>query len=400
MIAQCLSLKKEEKAGNTGEIHHCTLTMLLVFKHNHLPLSVSQSRDILDVMEPGCKRRKTAEPEDISTWDLLPVLSERESQGVTLMPVYAAPILNKKEACRLVKEISAVYPLGDFPHLKRVRACLSRESPHPLEVILCLASSEQQQENGLPSLAELFANGRVNLCGLGQPFLTRVPVCPPLTRPQYEEAASHWPVSFHENKRVSQALSGSLFTSLEKSAMQKHMELAIQAAKRGARQGMRPVGAVVVDPATGNVLAVGHDCRDGLNPLLHAAMVCIDLVAHSQGGGAYLYNNYPACTFLKPDSTVDHSSSFGDGLPYICTGYDMYLTREPCLLCAMALVHSRIERVFYGVPTPHGALGTSYHIHSRQELNHRFEVFRGILEDQCHSLAQMSVLKESERDSV
>lgn len=352
-------------------------------------------------MEPGCKRRKTApEPTDRSAWEPVPVLSERESQRVTLMPVYAAPVLDKKEASRLVKEVSVVYPLGDFAHLKRIRACLSRDSPHPLEIILCLAKPERQQEKGLPSLAELFPDGQVALRGLGRPFLTRVPVGPPLTRPQYEEAAAHWPVSFHENKRVSRALNGSLFTPSEKSAMQNHMELAIGAAQRGATQGLRPVGAVVVDPAAGKVLAVGHDCRDGLNPLLHAAMVCIDLVAHSQGGGAYTYRSYPACTFLKPDSKEGRPSSFRDGLPYICTGYDMYLTREPCLLCAMALVHSRIERVFYGVPTPQGALGTSYRIHSQQELNHRYEVFRGVLEDQCRRLAQGPALQESLRDSL
>ncbi|XP_053116263.1 probable inactive tRNA-specific adenosine deaminase-like protein 3 [Hemicordylus capensis] len=344
-------------------------------------------------MEPGCKRRKTAKLTDATPWKVVPVLSERESQRVALMPVYAAPVLDKKEASRLVKEVSTVYPLGDYPHLKRVRARASVDSPHPLEMILCLANPSQE-EGTLPSLAELFPDGQVDLCGLGEPFLAQVPLCPPLTRPQYEEAVSHWPVSFHENKHISQALNGSLFTALEKAAMQSHMELAIQAAERGARQGMKPVGAVVVDPVTGRVLATGHDCRDGLHPLLHAAMVCIDLVACGQGGGAYSYKDYPACTFFQVGSNNSDPSSFEDSLPYICTGYDMYLTREPCAMCAMALVHSRIERVFYGVPSPQGALGTKHHIHSRRDLNHRYEVFCGILEDQCRTLMQVSPLKE------
>ncbi|KAJ6652355.1 hypothetical protein lerEdw1_011585 [Lerista edwardsae] len=338
-------------------------------------------------MEPGCKRRKTVGPNDASAWQVVPVLSERESQKVALMPVYAAPILDKKEASRLVKEVSAVHPLGDYPHLKRVRACASAGGLHPLEMILCSAG---HTEGPLQSLADLFPGGQVDLSGLGEPFLAQVPVCPPLTRAQYEEAASHWPVSFHENKRISRALSGCLFTPLEKAAMQSHMEAAIQAAKQGAKQGMAPVGAVVVDPAAGRVLAVGHDCRNGIHPLLHAAMVCIDLVAHGQGGGAYSYPDYPSCTFLPGDGSLARSSSLDNGLPYICTGYDMYLTREPCTMCAMALVHSRIERVFYGVPSPHGALGTNYHLHSRKDLNHRYEVFRGILEEQCRSLMPLS----------
>ncbi|XP_061444159.1 probable inactive tRNA-specific adenosine deaminase-like protein 3 [Rhineura floridana] len=347
-------------------------------------------------MEPGCKRRKTGEPSEATPWEVLPVLSERESQSVTLMPVYAAPVLDKKEACRLVKEVSAAYPLGDHPHLKRVRA--SVDSSHPLEMILCLASPRQEQDS-LPSLAKLFPEGQVGLCGLGEPFLTQVPAFPPLTRPQYEEAALCWPVSFHENKRITQAMTGCLFTPSEKAAMQSYMEMAIQVAQQGAMQGMKPVGAVVVDPAAERVLAVGHDCRDGFNPLLHAAMVCIDLVAHSQGGGACSYKDYPACTFLPLDSSSG-CSSFNNGLPYICTGYDMYLTREPCVMCAMALVHSRIERVFYGVPSAHGALGTKHHIHSRKDLNHRYEAFRGILEVQCRSLTQVVVLKESLTESA
>ncbi|KAM3821250.1 putative inactive tRNA-specific adenosine deaminase-like protein 3 [Vipera latastei] len=345
-------------------------------------------------MEPNSKRRKTAEPNGASSWEVQPVLSEEESQGIRLMPVYAAPVLDKKETCRLVKEISAVYPLSDYPHLKRIRACLSAGSSHPLEMILCLAGLNGEQA-GLRSLAELFPSGQVDFCGLGKPFLVHVPACAPLTRPQYEEAVSHWPVSFHENKRISQALKGCLFSPLERNRMQSYMELAIQAAQQGARQGMEPIGAAVVDPATGRVLAVGHDCREGSNPLLHAAMVCIDLVAHSHGGGAYGFRDYPACTFLRADNTSQTPPPLEDGLPYICTGYDIYLTREPCLMCAMALVHSRIQRVFYGAPSPQGALGTTHHIHSRKDLNHRYEVFRGILEDQCKRLSRLYDHQES-----
>uniref|UniRef100_A0A0E9QH78 CMP/dCMP-type deaminase domain-containing protein n=1 Tax=Anguilla anguilla TaxID=7936 RepID=A0A0E9QH78_ANGAN len=61
-------------------------------------------------------------------------------------------------------------------------------------------------------------------------------------------------------------------------------------------------------------------------------------------------------------------------------------------MCAMALVHSRIGRVFYGVASEDGALGTKYEIHTQKDLNHHFEVFKGVLEQECEELKQDGAL--------
>lgn len=62
---------------------------------------------------------------------------------------------------------------------------------------------------------------------------------------------------------------------------------------------------------------------------------------------------------------------------YLCTGYDCYVTQEPCTVCAMALVHSRVSRVIYcKSDTNHGALGGKYKLHSQKSLNHHYTVFR------------------------
>ncbi|KAG2448821.1 hypothetical protein HYH02_006172 [Chlamydomonas schloesseri] len=63
--------------------------------------------------------------------------------------------------------------------------------------------------------------------------------------------------------------------------------------------------------------------------------------------------------------------------PYMCTGYDIFLVREPCIMCAMGLVHSRVQRVIYCQPDPqHGALGGRQRLHACKSLNHNYEVFR------------------------
>ncbi|XP_069508842.1 probable inactive tRNA-specific adenosine deaminase-like protein 3 [Ambystoma mexicanum] len=345
--------------------------------------------------EPRCKRRRSSDSECFS-WEILPVLSDEESQSVPLLQAYAAPVLCKKDTSRLVKEVSSFYPLPGLQHLRRVRPCKDDACPHDLEILLCLASSVQKSD-GLPSLSDIFPNDQVNCSNLGEPFVVHVSCRAPLTRPQFREASAHWPTSFHENKMVSKALDGQLFAKEEKAKMQQYMEQAIQAARCGAAVGMKAVGAVIVNSSKDEVVTVGHDCRRGPNPLLHASMVGIDLVSHTQGGGVYNYELYPGCKFFSSvienecKSVISRDSpsapiNIEEGLPYICTGYDLYVTREPCVMCAMALLHSRIQRVFYGAPSPDGALGSKYRIHSRKDLNHRFEVFRGILEDQCRAL--------------
>ena len=52
----------------------------------------------------------------------------------------------------------------------------------------------------------------------------------------------------------------------------------------------------------------------------------------------------------------------------------------------MALLHSRIQRVFYGCSTTGGALGSKYKLHVMKALNHHFEVYKGLLKDECDKL--------------
>ncbi|XP_075870139.1 putative inactive tRNA-specific adenosine deaminase-like protein 3 isoform X2 [Nelusetta ayraudi] len=368
-------------------------------------------------MEPRAKRRKIPE-QDADSWVALPVLSDEQAlDAVELVEAFAAPIVDKRETSRLVRELNSLWPLGDLQHVKRVRPVRGKASPHALEVLLLPVGD---RPTSVPlGLDTLLRPGALGLDGLGEPFVVKVPARAPLTRPQFELASQHWPTSFHEDKQVSVALRGELFSAPQRARMGSYMAAALAAADAARRLGMEAVGAVVVDPTAEKIIAVGHDCR-GEHPLHHAVMVCIDLVARSQGGGAFSFHRYPSCSFSptttqhtdtqpaapqppasgppdpqppasgppdpQPPASGPPAPQPAAPQPYICTGYDLYVTREPCVMCAMALVHSRVGRVFYGAPSADGALGTNFKLHTRRDLNHRFEVYSGVRAKQCQEL--------------
>ena len=65
----------------------------------------------------------------------------------------------------------------------------------------------------------------------------------------------------------------------------------------------------------------------------------------------------------------------------------VYVTLEPCLMCAGLMYQSRIDRCVYGAADPKaGALGTLYKINEDERLNHRFDVTAGVLQEECASL--------------
>ena len=133
--------------------------------------------------------------------------------------------------------------------------------------------------------------------------------------------------------------------------MQQALEVAGQA---GAAQEV-PVGAVVV--ADGELVAVGANARQwGLDPLGHAEIVAIRTAAEKLGS-RYLNS---------------------------CS---LYVTLEPCAMCAGAIVLARVERLIYAADDPKaGACGSLYNIPQDARLNHHVAITRGILADEAGKL--------------
>jgi len=131
------------------------------------------------------------------------------------------------------------------------------------------------------------------------------------------------------------------------------MKLAIEQAQIAADMGEVPVGAIIVRTDTGEVVASGYNTREtSKNALCHAELDAINNCCRKLGGW-----RLPRCT--------------------------MYVTLEPCPMCAGAIVNSRIERVVFGARDKKaGAYGSVFDM-CRYPLNHIPEVVGGILEDEC-----------------
>lgn len=127
---------------------------------------------------------------------------------------------------------------------------------------------------------------------------------------------------------------------------------ALAEADAAAGKGEVPVGCVLVE--SGAIVGRGHNLRETLaDPTAHAEMVALRAAA-------------------------ERAKSWR------LDGVTAYVTLEPCVMCAGALVHARVARVVYGCDDPKGgALATLYRIGDDARLNHRFEVTSGVRAEEC-----------------
>ncbi|MDC0742224.1 tRNA adenosine(34) deaminase TadA [Polyangium mundeleinium] len=134
------------------------------------------------------------------------------------------------------------------------------------------------------------------------------------------------------------------------------MRAAIEEAVAAANSGDVPVGAVLVD-AAGTIVGRGRNRRELLqDPTAHAEVEALRDAARQRGA-------------------------------WRLAGFTVYVTLEPCPMCAGALVNARVSRLVYGCTDPKaGAVDTLFTIGRDLRLNHRYEVQGGVLADECAGL--------------
>ncbi|KAF6200922.1 hypothetical protein GE061_005369 [Apolygus lucorum] len=295
------------------------------------------------------------------------------TQDVGTVNVCVGRILEKKHTRSIILDLNSKHPIPALSHLKRIKND---------RIILCI-------RNTVDDVAKFLVDLNIDCTHLGDFAIVEVAKNAPITRKQFESANAKWPCNFHEDKQL-EKLVNNIFSVEELDLHEKWMRVAVKTAKEFGRI----CASVVVDPSTDSLVAKSADNRDN-HPMQHSVMLAVDLVARSQGGGAWpllsigQYNTVTECKVLDdPD----------DG-PYLCTGYDVYTTREPCIMCSMALIHSRAKRVFYGAPSKNGSLGSTAKIHTVKELNHHYQAFRGLLREDCERLFDKSVVSNKQSTS-
>ncbi len=136
---------------------------------------------------------------------------------------------------------------------------------------------------------------------------------------------------------------------------ERFMRLAIEEANKAGDLGEVPIGAVIV--RDGEVVGRGYNLREtGKDPTLHAEMIAIREASERLGGWRLI-------------------------------GCSLYVTLEPCPMCAGAIVQARIEQVVFGAADPKaGCAGTLMNLLHEPRFNHQLPVIGGVLEEECGQL--------------
>jgi tRNA(adenine34) deaminase len=135
-----------------------------------------------------------------------------------------------------------------------------------------------------------------------------------------------------------------------------HLHAAIAEARAAERDGEVPIGAIIVH--NGEIIARGQNrvLRDH-DPTAHAEIVALRAAARALAN----YRMPPGCT--------------------------LYVTLEPCAMCAGAILHARVSRLVYAAPDPKaGACGSVLSVLNHPQLNHQVEVSAGLLAEECGAL--------------
>lgn len=372
------------------------------------------------------------------------ILEQELYTSPPLMPVIVARMVGpKQDITRVFKLTKDIASTAELRHLRRVRDT----DDGGMECIVCsLKANDLKQaeldphdspkrqlkyEERLKEIENLFKSDNV----LKDFRVAFVPSEAPRTEHQLTSCQKIWPCKYAKSNYLIKCIEGSVFDRAERLVVEIIANELLKHIESSQTSAAHTSGAVIFRYA--KVYGVGLSCRKTIqeNPTKHSAMLAIDSVAKNAGSGHWKPANKtknttsPEESELKSELETDsepeqllldliqkqldkHQSELADHkieadfLPYLCTNYDVIITEEPCMMCTMGLVQSRIRRLFYlnsrtsragddsnhsnadndatNNRCPHGLFGVCFPdqaiekflVHRDKNLNHRFEAWR------------------------
>jgi tRNA-specific adenosine deaminase 3 len=213
-------------------------------------------------------------------------------------------------------------------------------------------------------------------------IVASVPATFARTLEEVAEKAKIWPVLLNA---VPRHPADTPWTVSRKAWVRKGVQRLVELAQSAAEDGELPIAALAYSapldaqpsdpdliPPTAHMRASGVDRRKGMNhPLKHAAMGCVAEIARLRTCSPF----------------TETTSSTRNGADYLLTSMSLFITHEPCVMCTMALVHSRVKEVFFLVRNAEGGFGGAFDVHGHPGLNHKIDVF------DCSMLLEEGVLQ-------
>ena len=199
----------------------------------------------------------------------------------------------------------------------------------------------------------------------------------------------HWPVSITAPDKTDKKELAPMEDE-EKKQMKDFMLIVDKLAMEHASQGGCCNAALIVNPTTQTIVGSGVD-ETTKHPLKHAILNAVQEVSNWQVSMWYpddedvvkVGDCGPSALhmLLGQGTALDNRDSAGHKHlpPYLCTGYDCYVFHEPCAMCSMALVHSRLRRIVFCKPQDDGQGVLSrkgVRLHALKSLNHHFVVYQ------------------------
>ncbi|ODO07352.1 tRNA-specific adenosine deaminase 3 [Cryptococcus wingfieldii CBS 7118] len=326
-----------------------------------------------------------------------PAESENDGEDKDLIQVWILEFTDPKLTKTALNFSKEVWPNDvneRLRHLKRV----CRRKENDLEICrIALCPIDEHSSESLSALMVAFSPD----LGTLSPKTWSVPATGARTQEQLKYKHHIWPVSFSPAPIVPSSSSEAGWSLTKKAWVASGVKRVLELALEAKRNGEVPVATFCISPPdafwpksdggfiapTPNLRASSHDTRNSeSHPLRHAVLNCVANIAH-----------------LRTVPPFADTTPARNGADYLLTGMCLFLSHEPCVMCSMALLHSRVKEVIYvfgqrrgggfeigsgdsvGFAANQGSEEASHElspdakgfgIHARRDLNHRYEVWR------------------------